>query len=398
MVWLGTFGVRVNAQRFVLKGDATDAEAFLAANVANADGGSPLLPALASALSQPLLPGANAQLLLISDGRLADYQEAVEALQVAGIRAHTLGVGYSVDQTTLRRLAEATDGVAEVLFPGDAQLQVVVQRTAMRMMRLPLQPAARADWASPDASMPSIAAHTTLMSPASWPGALDGTPVQLFSILGRASASVNTAEPSLLDEVCRSDIVISGGAASRAYRTADYVSVRAAPARIGRMLHQCAARRGIEGLERLEAKLQHDLTVARAANSELVVKAVQSKLAATTQQIIALGVQYSLASTHTSFLIVVKDTSSPTSAPAVGALTFAPAAVGAPSQPVTSGLAKDKSREVGTTMAMPAPGARSFAMTGGGSMYKSSSSSADGPLKGSILTVLSIALLVAMLR
>jgi hypothetical protein len=36
------------------------------------------------------------------------------ALQVAGIRAHALlGVGYSVDQTTLRQLAEATDRVAE---------------------------------------------------------------------------------------------------------------------------------------------------------------------------------------------------------------------------------------------------------------------------------------------
>ena len=62
------------------------------------------------------------------------------ALQVAGIRAHALlGVGYSVDQTTLRQLAEATDGVAEVLLLGDAQLQTVVQRTAkMRMMRLSL--------------------------------------------------------------------------------------------------------------------------------------------------------------------------------------------------------------------------------------------------------------------
>lgn len=59
------------------------------------------------------------------------------ALQVAGIRAHALlGVGYSVDQTTLRQLAEATD--AEVLLLGDAQLQTVVQRTAMRMMRLSL--------------------------------------------------------------------------------------------------------------------------------------------------------------------------------------------------------------------------------------------------------------------
>ena len=46
-----------------------------------------------------------------------------------------------MDQTTLRQLAEATDGVAEVLFPGDAQLQTVVQRTDMRMMRLSLQPA-----------------------------------------------------------------------------------------------------------------------------------------------------------------------------------------------------------------------------------------------------------------
>jgi hypothetical protein len=52
------------------------------------------------------------------------------ALQVAGIRAHALlGVGYSVDQTTLRQLAEATD--AEVLLLGDAQLQTVVQRTAL---------------------------------------------------------------------------------------------------------------------------------------------------------------------------------------------------------------------------------------------------------------------------
>ncbi len=61
------------------------------------------------------------------------------ALQVAGIRAHALlGVGYSVDQTTQRQLAEATD-VAEVLLLGDAQLQTVVQRTAKNdMMRLSL--------------------------------------------------------------------------------------------------------------------------------------------------------------------------------------------------------------------------------------------------------------------
>ena len=381
-IWLGTFGLRVNAQRFALKDDTTDAEAFLTANVVNADGGSPLLPALASALLQLTQADVHAQLLLVSDGRLADYHEAVEALQVAGIRTHALGVGYSPDQTTLRRIAEATNGVADVVFPGDAQLQLqtVVDRMARRMMRMPLQPAAQGEWASADTNKPSMAAKAILMSPSSWPGALDGSPVLLFSILGPSPALVTASEPgALLDEVRSANILLSSGGMSRVYRTADYVSVNAT--RLGRMLHQCAARRGIEELERVEGTLQHDLTVAKAARSELVVNALQSKLNATKQQIIALGVQYSLASTHTSFLIVVKD-SAPSSAPSA----LPPSG---PSMPSASAVPM---RSAVSTMMDK----HSLSAARGGAMY---TSGADCPLAGSpLLVCLSAALLSAVLR
>jgi hypothetical protein len=381
-IWLGTFGLRVNAQRFALKDDTPDAEAFLTANVANPDGGSPLLPALASALLQLSQADVHAQLLLVSDGRLADYHEAVAALRVAGIRTHALGVGYSPDQTTLRRIAEATNGVADVVFPGDAQLQLqtVVDRMARRMMRMPLQPAAQGEWASADTNKPSMAAKAILMSPSSWPGALDGSPVLLFSILGPSPALVTASESgALLDEVRSANILLSSGGMSRVYHTADYVSVNAT--RRGRMLHQCAARRGIEELERVEGTLQHDLTVAKAAGSELVVNALQSKLNATKQQIIALGVQYSLASTHTSFLIVVKD-SAPSSAPSA-LPPSGPSMKSAPAVPMRSAVSTMMEKH-------------SLSAPRGGAMY---TSGADCRLAGSpLLVCLSAALLSAVLR
>ena len=84
-------------------------------------GGTEMQGATESTLA---LPGANTagrcDVLLLTDGQIHDINVVVEAARRCGHRFFVVGIGASVSEGLLRRLAEATGGACEFVAPGEA--------------------------------------------------------------------------------------------------------------------------------------------------------------------------------------------------------------------------------------------------------------------------------------
>lgn len=107
-------------------------------------GGTEMNDAILSTLA---LPGADrCDLLLITDGSIHAIEAVIESAHQSGHRFFIVGIGSSVSEGLLRRLAEETGGSCEFVTPGE-QVQPAILRLYQRM-RSPVVTHARIDWPS----------------------------------------------------------------------------------------------------------------------------------------------------------------------------------------------------------------------------------------------------------
>ena len=146
------------------------------AETLNADlGGTEMNEAIASTLA---LPGAErCDLLLVTDGAIHAIDAVIESAQRSGQRFFVVGIGSSVSEGLLRRLAEETGGSCEFVAPGE-QVQPAILRLYQRM-RSPFVTHARIEW---PAGCPVHAASDLPKS------VFDGDDITVFARLQAAQA------------------------------------------------------------------------------------------------------------------------------------------------------------------------------------------------------------------
>lgn len=105
-------------------------------------GGTDLDYAIASTLD--LAEGEPTQLLLITDGQIEDIDSVLETVQSAKTRVFVVGVGSSVEERHLRRLAQASGGAFEAVAPHESVSGAI--RRMMRRLRSPVLSDLRVQW------------------------------------------------------------------------------------------------------------------------------------------------------------------------------------------------------------------------------------------------------------
>jgi len=146
------------------------------AETLNADlGGTEMNDAILSTLA---LPGAErCDLLLVTDGAIHAIDAVIESAQQSAHRFFVVGIGSSVSEGLLRRLAEETGGSCEFVAPGE-QVQPAILRLYQRM-RSPFVTHARIEW---PAGCPVHAAGNLPKS------VFDGDDITVFARLQAAQA------------------------------------------------------------------------------------------------------------------------------------------------------------------------------------------------------------------
>jgi Ca-activated chloride channel homolog len=107
-------------------------------------GGTRMNDAILSTLA---LPGTDASdLLLVTDGDIHAIDDVLESARQSGHRFFVVGIGSSVSEGLIRRLAEDTGGSGEFVAPGE-QVEAAILRLYHRM-RSPVVRDARVQWPS----------------------------------------------------------------------------------------------------------------------------------------------------------------------------------------------------------------------------------------------------------
>lgn len=105
-------------------------------------GGTKMNEAIQSCVA---LPSANpCALLLITDGHIHAIDDVIESAKQSGHRFFVVGIGSSISEGILRRLAEETGGSCEFVAPGE-QVESAILRL-YRRLRSPVVQEARVEW------------------------------------------------------------------------------------------------------------------------------------------------------------------------------------------------------------------------------------------------------------
>jgi Ca-activated chloride channel family protein len=158
--------------------DATGIEALLGfAGALDADlGGTEIGAALREAIAMAKGEARAADIFLVTDGEVANWEGIVEDARAAGVRVFAVGVGHAVHEAFLRALADATGGACEFVTPDEA-MAGRIQRHFERM-RAPR--ATEVAFAWPEGS--------TQLAPDAPPAIYAGDTVHAFARLGATAA------------------------------------------------------------------------------------------------------------------------------------------------------------------------------------------------------------------
>lgn len=251
-----------------------DAVAFALNGVAGADGGTDV----ATAILDSLREGAT-EIVFITDGLVTELGLLSEVLRNSRVRVHSVGVGARPYRATLRELAAITGGSVRFLYPGEdaARLANSVASTCLRMPSTPVDPFFR------------IGENTTLrvdrFVPEKIGGDLDGSMLAVMALFD---------DPPSSDMYLQSQLVIGN-------LSIDLSHQKATLAR-GSAIHRVLAKRAIKILQAKESEIVARLIVTSGEGGDALQ--LQQQLDATQTEIVQLGLNYSLVSSHTSFLIV----------------------------------------------------------------------------------------------
>lgn len=158
--------------------DATGIEALLGfAGGLEADlGGTEIGAALREAIAMARGGARTADIFLVTDGEVANWEGIVQDARAAGLRIFAVGVGHAVHEAFLRALADATGGACEFVTPDEA-MAGRIQRHFERM-RAPR--ATEVAFAWPEGS--------TQLAPDAPPAIYAGDTVHAFARLGATAA------------------------------------------------------------------------------------------------------------------------------------------------------------------------------------------------------------------
>ncbi|MFC7462711.1 VIT domain-containing protein [Hydrogenophaga defluvii] len=142
-------------------------------------------------LSTLVLPGvAKSDVLLITDGEIQAIEAVVESAQQSGHRFFVVGIGSSVAEGLLRRLAAETGGSCEFVTAGE-HVEAAIHRLYLRM-RSPTVTQARVAWP----------AHCQIHAASDLPKSVfDGDDITVFARLNAQQAEALTGEVKLLGSV-----------------------------------------------------------------------------------------------------------------------------------------------------------------------------------------------------
>jgi Ca-activated chloride channel family protein len=111
-------------------------------------GGTEIGPAVSAAIKVRGLAESRKDVLLITDGEVWDWQKVTAMAAKSGFRFFTVGVGASVSEAFVQRLAHATGGACELVAPNEDMAQKIVRhfkriylpKTAHIEIKWPLEP------------------------------------------------------------------------------------------------------------------------------------------------------------------------------------------------------------------------------------------------------------------
>ena len=160
-------------------------------------GGTEMEQALTSTFA--LANGTGADVLLITDGEISAIDSTLESARRSGHRIFVVGIGSSVAEAHLRRLAQESGGACDFLAPGEAAAPAIVRMFAR--MRAPSVSALRVCWPGNEAPLWS----TTLPA-----NAFEGDTLHVFALLrSRPAGSI-----TLSGKVAETDAVLEIGHAT----------------------------------------------------------------------------------------------------------------------------------------------------------------------------------------
>lgn len=133
-------------------------------------GGTEMEQALTSTFA--LAKGSSTDVLLITDGEISAIDSTLDSARRSGHRVFVVGIGSSVAETHLRRLAQESGGACDFLAPGEAAAPAIVRMFAR--MRAPSISAPRVRWPDDEAPLwtTALPAH-----------AFEGDTLHVFALL-----------------------------------------------------------------------------------------------------------------------------------------------------------------------------------------------------------------------
>ncbi len=107
-------------------------------------GGTALAQVLEAACRNDRIDGLPTDILLITDGQVWDEGRILQQVQGSGHRIFTVGVGNSVSESLVRRLAQTTSAACELVSPRENMAEKIVRH--FRRMRQPRAETVHIEW------------------------------------------------------------------------------------------------------------------------------------------------------------------------------------------------------------------------------------------------------------
>ena len=243
-----------------------EAAAFVSTIAANM-GGTELLPALQSVVSQAQIAGLAKQVLVLTDGEVTNTDAVIDLVgrHRAVARFFTFGIGAGASQHLVRGIARASNGAAEFISPGER-----IEAKVMRQFKRVFAPAitdARVEWGQTGA-----APVTDRVPPM-----FDGDRVTIYALAGCVQAATATLTGTRAGRPVAFEIPVDPGCALE-----------------GATIATLAARSRIRTLEEQGEYLESRGSRQRRGRGASPAAA----------EIAALGVKYQLCSRETSFVAI----------------------------------------------------------------------------------------------
>ncbi len=167
-------------------------------------GGTEIYPALDHVLKIPLVNGLRRDLLLLTDGEVANDEKVIELAREHrnDARIFSFGIGYGSNENLVRGLARATGGVAEFMSPDESIEDKVIRQFSR--LSTPFMKDVRIDWKG----------LKIKQSPAEIPPIFDGDSFTLYGLIedGQPSEEVTLSAKIGADALSWSAPVIYCGA------------------------------------------------------------------------------------------------------------------------------------------------------------------------------------------